>query len=213
MQIRSLMLIALSLTLGACSSMYYDAMEKVGVHKRDILVDRVEAARDAQSETKEQFLTAMEQFRQVVDFSGEDLEREYQRLDATLQRSESGANEVRERIDAVETVSEALFDEWRAELKQYSSDRLRAESQRKYDATRARYASLIASMKAAEGKLEPVLVPLRDQVLFMKHNLNARAIVGLSGELSRVQVNVDRLVRDMDAAIAEADRFIATLQQ
>ena len=68
-------------------------------------------------------------------------------------------------------------------------------------------------MKAAEGKLEPVLVPLRDQVLFMKHNLNARAIVGLSGELSRVQVNVDRLVRDMDAAIAEADRFIATLQQ
>jgi len=213
MQIRSLMLIALSLTLGACSSMYYDAMEKVGVHKRDILVDRVEAARDAQSETKEQFLTAMEQFRQVVDFSGEDLEREYQRLDATLQRSESGANEVRERIDAVETVSEALFDEWRAELKQYSSDRLRAESQRKYDATRARYASLIASMKAAEGKLEPVLVPLRDQVLFMKHNLNARAIAGLSGELSRVQVNVDRLVRDMDAAIAEADRFIANLQQ
>lgn len=213
MQIRSLMLVALSLTLGACSSMYYDAMEKVGVHKRDILVDRVEAARDAQSETKEQFLTAMEQFRQVVDFSGGDLEREYQRLDATLQRSESGANEVRERIDAVETVSEALFDEWRAELKQYSSDRLRAESQRKYDATRARYASLIASMKAAEGKLEPVLVPLRDQVLFMKHNLNARAIVGLSGELSRVQVNVDRLVRDMDAAIAEADRFIATLQQ
>ncbi len=213
MQIRSLTLVALSLTLGACSSMYYDAMEKVGVHKRDILVDRVEAARDAQSETKEQFLTAMEQFRQVVDFSGGDLEREYQRLDATLQRSESGANEVRERIDAVETVSEALFDEWRAELKQYSSDRLRAESQRKYDATRARYASLIASMKAAEGKLEPVLVPLRDQVLFMKHNLNARAIVGLSGELSRVQVNVDRLVRDMDAAIAEADRFIATLQQ
>ena len=213
MQIRSLMLVALSLTLGACSSMYYDAMEKVGVHKRDILVDRVEAARDAQSETKEQFLTAMEQFRQVVDFSGGDLEREYQRLDATLQRSESGANEVRERIDAVETVSEALFDEWRAELKQYSSDRLRAESQRKYDATRARYASLIASMKAAEGKLEPVLVPLRDQVLFMKHNLNARAIAGLSGELSRVQVNVDRLVRDMDAAIAEADRFIATLQQ
>lgn len=213
MQIRSLTLVALSLTLGACSSMYYDAMEKVGVHKRDILVDRVEAARDAQSETKEQFLTAMEQFRQVVDFSGGDLEREYQRLDATLQRSESGANEVRERIDAVETVSEALFDEWRAELKQYSSDRLRAESQRKYDATRARYASLIASMKAAEGKLEPVLVPLRDQVLFMKHNLNARAIAGLSGELSRVQVNVDRLVRDMDAAIAEADRFIATLQQ
>lgn len=213
MHIRSLILVALALTLGACSNVYYDAMEKVGVHKRDILVDRVEAARDTQSDTKEQFLTAMEQFRQVVDFSGGDLEREYRRLDTTLQRSERGATEVRERIDAVEAVSEALFDEWRTELEQYSSDRLRAESQRKYDATRVRYARLIASMQAAEEKLEPVLVPLRDQVLFMKHNLNARAIAGLSGELARVQVSVDRLVRDMDEAIAEADRFIATLQQ
>jgi hypothetical protein len=213
MKIRSLLLAALALTLWGCSNVYYDAMEKVGVHKRDILVDRVEAARDAQSETREQFLTAMEQFRQVVDFSGGDLEREYRRLDATLSRSERSAAEVRERIDAVEDVSEALFDEWRMELEQYSSDRLREQSRRKYEATRARYERLIASMRAAEDKLEPVLVPLRDQVLFIKHNLNARAIAGLSGELARVQADVDRLVRDMDAAIAEADRFIATLRE
>ena len=32
---------------GGCSKAYYGAMEKVGIHKRDILVDRVEGARDA----------------------------------------------------------------------------------------------------------------------------------------------------------------------
>ena len=46
----------------------------------------------------------------------------------------------------------------------------------------------------------------------MKHNLNARAIAGLSEELTSVQTNVDRLVRDMESAIAEADAFIASLQ-
>jgi hypothetical protein len=46
----------------------------------------------------------------------------------------------------------------------------------------------------------------------MKHNLNARAIAGLSGEVMSVQANVDRLVRDMERAIAEADAFIAALE-
>ena len=113
----------------------------------------------------------------------------------------------------MEDVSEALFSEWRAEMKQYSSDALRRASQRKYDVTREKYRELIEAMRAAEAKLEPVLVPLRDQVLFMKHNLNARAIAGLGDELIRVQANVDLLVRDMDAAISQADRFIASLRE
>jgi hypothetical protein len=46
----------------------------------------------------------------------------------------------------------------------------------------------------------------------MKHNLNARAIAGLSGELISVQTNVDKLVRDIERAIAQADAFIASLQ-
>ena len=52
--------------LGGCSGVYYDAMEKVGIHKRDILINRVEDARDAQSEAQEQFKSALEQFGAVV---------------------------------------------------------------------------------------------------------------------------------------------------
>ena len=69
------------------------------------------------------------------------------------------------------------------------------------------------SMKSAEAKLEPVLVPLRDQVMYLKHNLNAKAIAGLSDELVSVQTNVDSLIRDMDIAIAQADKFIDDLKE
>lgn len=201
-----------SLLLAGCSSAYYGTMEKLGVHKRDIMVDRVVAARDAQAEAKEQFLTAMEQFKGVVAFQGGDLEREYHKLDATLKDSEARAADVRERIAAVEDVSEALFSEWEGELGQYASNSLRQASQRKLDTTRRRYTQLLAAMKKAEARLEPALVPLRDQVLFMKHNLNARAIAGLSDEVVSVQANVDRLVREMESAITQADAFIAELK-
>ncbi len=212
MKIRILILTAFILGLIGCSSMYYGTMEKLGVHKRDIMVDRVKAARDTQNEAKQQFLTAMEQFKSVVNFQGGDLEKEYNKLNATLQKSESKADEVRNRIRAVEDVSDALFSEWRSEIKQYTSDTLRKSSQRKYDLTRKKYTELIKAMKRAESKLEPALAPLRDQVLFMKHNLNARAIAGLSSEVNSVQTNVDRLVRDMETAIAEADAFISSLK-
>jgi len=212
MKLRHFVLAAVILGLSGCSSMYYGTMEKLGVHKRDIMVDRVKAARDTQNEAKQQFLTAMEQFKSVVNFQGGDLEKEYNKLNATLEKSESKAADVRDRISAVEDVSEALFSEWRAEIKQYNSDTLRRSSQQKYDVTKKKYTELIYAMKRAEAKLEPALIPLRDQVLFMKHNLNARAIAGLSQELISVQTNVDKLVRDMETAIAQADAFIASLQ-
>ena len=50
----------------ACSTAYYSALEKVGIEKREILVDRVEDARDAQEDASEQFASALDQFRSVV---------------------------------------------------------------------------------------------------------------------------------------------------
>lgn len=141
-------------------------MEKVGIHKRDIMVDRVKSARDTQRETKAQFLSTMEQFRRVVNFDGGDLEKEYNQLKSTLEKSEEKAEAVRKRIESVEDVSKALFTEWRTEIRRYSSDSLRRLSQATLDQSKKRYSELIAAMKRAEGKLEPALVPLRDQVLF-----------------------------------------------
>jgi septal ring factor EnvC (AmiA/AmiB activator) len=212
MKAQWLILSVLMTGLIGCSTVYYGTMERMGVHKREIMVDRVREARESQKEAKRQFLTAMEQFKSVVNFQGGDLEKEYNKLNTTLQQSESKAADVRNRISAIEDVSNALFREWSEEIKQYNSETLRKSSQQKYDATKKKYAELIKVMKRAEAKLEPALVPLRDQVLFMKHNLNARAIAGLSKEVIHVQTNVDKLVRDMERAIAQADGFIAALQ-
>lgn len=199
------------LALTSCSTVYYQTMEKLGVHKRDIMVDRVKEARDAQKEAGKEFVNALEQFKSVVQMQGGDLEAKYNKLNAALQRSESRAREVRDRIAAVESVSSALFKEWKAELKQYASAELRASSERQLKDAQNRYKELIGAMKKAESRIEPAIQPLRDQVLFLKHNLNAKAIGGLTNEVASIQAKVNDLVRDMDAAVREADAFIAAL--
>jgi hypothetical protein len=196
-----------------CPAVYYRAMEKLGYQKRDILVSRVEEARDTQKQAAAQFTSALERFKSVVQFEGGDLEAAYDSLDAELKKSETAAAAVRDRIAAVESVSRALFREWKSELRQYSNADMRKLSERKLTETQARCRQLLAAMKKAEAKIEPVLAPLRDQVLFLKHNLNAKAVASLDSELVAVQTNVAALIRDMQAAIEEADRFIRAMQE
>jgi chromosome segregation ATPase len=210
--IRIFPMLAAAMLLSGCQSAYYAAAEKVGYAKRDILVDRVESARDSQQHAREEITDALTEFRKVVAVDGGQLEARYKSLAAQLEDSEQAADAVRERIDAVEHVAAALFDEWNAELAQYSDAGLRARSERQLNRTRARYQEMIGAMKRAESRLDPALQPLRDQVLFLKHNLNARAIAGLRGEVAQVDAQVDALVRELDKAIAEADRFIADLE-
>jgi Skp family chaperone for outer membrane proteins len=194
-----------------CESAYYGTMEKFGYHKRDLMVDRVESARDGQEEAKEQFESALDKFSSVLQFDGGDLEDKYDQLKTEYDKSEARAKTVRDRIDAVEDVAEDLFDEWEAELQQYKSDSLRRSSARKLKQTQRQYDQLIGAMKRAEKKMDPVLTAFHDQVLFLKHNLNARAIASLQTELVSVEAEVNSLIRDMEASINEANAFINTM--
>lgn len=202
----------LALTLTACSTAYYETMETLGIEKRDILVDRVEDARDSQDDASEQFTSALDQFRATVNFDGGDLEKTYDRLNDEYERSVREAEAVREHIDDVEAVAEDLFAEWQDELEEYSSAQLKAESRAMLSETRGRYEQLIAAMRRAEATMDPVLEAFQDQVLVLKHNLNARAIGALRGELASIERDTERLVNEMQQSMAEADAFIASLK-
>ncbi|BBB27464.1 DUF2959 domain-containing protein [Amphritea japonica] len=206
------MLLSVPLFSG-CQSAYYSAMEKVGIHKREILVDRVEDTQTAQDEAQEEFVSALEQFRKVVNFDGGELEAVYDDMQSAYDDSEAAAESVSGHIRQVEDVAEALFDEWEEELEQYSSTKLRSQSAQALKNTKARYRSLHTSLKRAEAKMQPVLSALRDNTLFLKHNLNARAIGSLKGEFGGIKRDIDRLVLEMKRSIQASDQFIKEMRQ
>ena len=210
---RRMVMVAGIIVLLGCSSAYYGTMEQLGYHKRDLMVNRVESAREAQEDAKEEFESALEKFSSVLQFDGGKLEDKYDQLKKAYDRSNARAETVRERIESVEDVAEALFEEWEEELGQYSSASLRRSSERKLNQTKRQYAQLISAMKRAERKMDPVLTAFHDQVLFLKHNLNAKAIASLQTELGSVEAEVNSLIRDMEASIKEADAFISSMEK
>ena len=200
------------LLLSACQSTYYTAMEKVGVHKRDIMVDRVESARDSQQDAQEQFTSALDQFDSVVSLKETDLKRAYEQLNEEYEDCVAVAEKVSARIDKVEAVSEALFDEWADEIKLYDNKELARSSKKQLNDTRARYQEMIDRMEEAETSMDPVLRIFRDNVLYLKHNLNAQAIGSLQDEFAGLEIEIDKLVERMNEAIQSSNAFIADMQ-
>lgn len=196
-----------------CDRVYYGTMKKFGMEKRDILIKRVREVRSAQTEAQEEFTSALDRFRAVVAVEGGTLEEKYDKLSKELERSEDRARKVRDRINAVQDVSKDLFREWERELGQYENRSLKAESEKEFRQTRQRTETLIAAMRRSETKIDPVLQPLRDRVLFLKHNLNAKALGALSSELATVETNVDALIADLQKSIAEADAYLKEMSQ
>jgi hypothetical protein len=201
-----------SVLLTGCQKAYFATMEQFGVHKREILVDRVEDAREAQGEAKVSFVDALTAFRAVQEFDGGSLDAMYKDLSSRYATCKSRADTVTDRIESIEDVSAALFKEWQQEIDSIQDASLRSGSEQQLAATRTRYDVLITAMKKAEARMEPVLVAFNDRVLFLKHNLNAQAIASLEGNLATMQTDVTALIAEMEASINEADAFVAGMQ-
>ena len=213
---RPLLLAPLALGAGllagpACRSAYYATMETFGVHKREILVDRVEKGRSEQAAAQEQFKTTLQAFQELTGFEGGDLEATYSKLNRAYERSVDRADAVRERIGSIRDVAADLFEEWRDEIDEIENPDLRSKSRDLLDETRTRYDQLIAKMAAAEATMPPVLAAFKDHVLFLKHNLNAQAIASLRDTVVEIEDDVERLLGEMQASIDEADAFIAAM--
>ncbi|MFK7858107.1 MAG: DUF2959 domain-containing protein [Granulosicoccus sp.] len=205
-------LIAAVVALSGCTTIKYNALEKVGIHKRDLLIENVKDTRDAQKDAQEQFKDALERFGTVISIKETKLKKAYDRLNDEYEDSVDAAEEVSEQIEEVETVAGDLFKEWRNENKIYTDDVMRRDSESKLLDTQARYSEMLKTMKESEASMKPVLDTMRNNVLYLKHNLNAQAIGSLKTTFTELEVDIGILIERMNQSIARSDDFISKLR-
>jgi phage-related tail protein len=192
-------------------TVYFRARESIGEHKREIVIYQVEQACVSLKETRDEFEDALERFKILVCINETGLEHKYNQLNRQYQFCRSKSAAVSTKISAIQEVSEALFVEWEAELNEYTNRTLRNSSKQQLKAARQNYARLIKAMQRAESKIQPVLAAFKDQVLYLKHNLNARAIAALQHELIEISIDISQLIQAMEQTIAEASHFVSAL--
>jgi hypothetical protein len=204
-------LLFLTLAFAGCTSFYYKTMEKLGKEKRDILVSRVKDSKKDQQQAKEQIKSTMESFQELTGFQGGSLEESYKKLNTEYARSQVQANKLHDRIDSIDQVSNDLFSEWQKEINEMGNAKLKSRSSALLRDAKDRQAIYMKSMRKTENQMTPVLNSFRDQVLFLKHDLNSKAIGALKGTFAKIDTDVTALMQSMDASMLEADQLITTL--
>jgi hypothetical protein len=195
----------------AVGEVKYSAYEMVGIEKRDLFKGEVEDVKEEQEETSEAFKDALTHLQEIYQVDGGKLEKQYNSLKNSFDEAAEKAKNVGQRILKLNTVAEDLFAEWQKEIQEISSPELRSKSSSKLDETRKNYHKFYDQLKTSERRMLPVLARMKDQVLFLKHNLNAQTISGLKAESVTIQNDMAKLIVEMEKSIAEADNFMKSL--
>jgi hypothetical protein len=203
--------LVLSLLLGGCKSTYYKAMRTLGKEKRDILVSRIQDAKKDQDQTKKKLQTTMESFQALTGFEGGSLEKSYNRLNSDYESAADQAAKLHDKVQSIDQVSSDLFKEWQNEINGMENAKLKSQDLVMLRNARTRQAAYMRAMRKTEDQIAPVLKAFHDQVLFLKHNLNARAIGSLKNTSANLQSDVAELVQSIDASSQEADKLINSL--
>lgn len=205
------LLLLFAALLSGCNSAYYKTMKTFGKEKRDILLQRVKDSKKDQEQTKEQLKTTMESFQELTGFQGGSLEASYKKLNSEYERAKEQADKLHNRIQSIDQVSADLFNEWQKEIDSMSNQKLKSQSAALLRDSREREGAYMKAMRKTEEQMTPVLKAFQDQVLFLKHNLNARAIGSLKGTSAKINTDVTSLMKNIDNSMQEADKLISSL--
>jgi hypothetical protein len=203
-----LALLSISMLLTGCQKAYYAAWEQMGKEKRHLLADQVEDVRDEQGQASEEFKDVLTRLKSMYGFDGGELEAFYLKLRDDYDSCADRAESLEDRIDNVKTIGADLFAEWESEIDMISNPTFKSQSRSNLTETRQRFARLERSMDKSRASMNPVLQQLNDYVLYLKHNLNARAVGALKQEAEDIELGVSSLIRDMQTSITEADTFL-----
>jgi hypothetical protein len=183
-------------------------MEKFGKEKRDLLVSKVKQVRDGEADTAQQLKDALTRLQEAYGLQGTQLEQFYTKLKSDYEASKSKADNVLQRIKQMDQIAHDLFVEWDKEARSIQTASLREQDLAQLEQTKTRYAALYTATTKAQSSMEPVLTKMNDYVLFLKGNLNAQAMGAIQGEASKIQVDIQKLIADMNASIQQAEAFL-----
>lgn len=195
----------------AVNDVKYSAYESVGMEKRDLFKREISNVKEDQEDTGEAFKDALTRLKEIYHVDGGDLEKQYTKLKNSLDDAKEESTELKERIRKVDEVANDLFVEWSDEIKEIKTSDLRSKSSKKLSETKKKYKELERQLQRSEKKIEPVLSKLSDQVIYLKHNLNAKAIGGLKEEQADIQADIKSLIEEVNESTRQADAFIELL--
>lgn len=214
-----LLIFLLFLTLSACSATVHRighdskhepaSAVKIVMPEQSPLIQRIAKVRDAQQEAQTHFKFLLDQLDILAHSQTEEAITAREKLNAGYEASIDKTDEIVQSVAGMNDAVEAFFSGWEREIAKHGRS---AGNPGKLEAARSQYRRLTLAMKEAEGKFEPVLRVLQDQIMLLHGNPGTRVTDSLKNEMRLIGTDVTALIASLEHAIDETELFINTIQ-
>lgn len=208
--IKSILLLSLLLT-SSCSTVYYNFWETLGKEKRDLLKSKLNDVNNAQEDVEEQYVDNLERIRKEYNFNEGELEKTYDKITDDYEDTNEKQKELSERINKANNIATDLFEEWKNEAYQLQNKNYKRKSLQKLAITKKKYSRTYTTIKKIEKDLNKILRKFKDQVIFIKHNLNAKVIGNLKSEFNDIKIDIKKQIKNIKRSKNQTELFIKEL--
>jgi hypothetical protein len=192
--------LALVLPLTAVTGCALFSTPSVGLVRVDDLVDWVEQVYVDCELSREEVERTIDSLQSLVspDFQG-DAVVAFASFQEAIERSRTQGDKMRASVAAMREAAEPVFEQWSADLLEFSNATMRQRSQIRLASTRERYAAILAAARPAQDAHDRFNVAVRDVALFLGHDFNAGSVVDVADDVS----SLSELAAELDGRFAE----------
>jgi hypothetical protein len=206
----AVLLIAWSSLLG-CRTQLDTAWDEFGTYKRDTLRQQVVLTHDALQRAKDHFKGTYNELQMLAQSESREINHAFRVWQKLTEPCSQTADLTRNQIQLLDSFTREYFVDWERETSQITTASLKASSDAKLKEVQSRYAILSQQLEHVDQGLKTVMDQLRDQGIELKHHLDAPPPAAVPDAVKPVQVEIGRLLGNLNGAQAQIQEFLETL--
>ena len=163
------------------------------------------------AETKVQIGKTLAVYNSLGD-EGKDRRKLYKNLMKEMDNCDKRVEGVRKRTAEMNGAASMYFEERGKSVESIGSEDLRARGQARLEESKAEYAHILELGQAAGGDYQGFMAKLRDQVLFLGHDLNPDALASLDDDVKKQNKAATELYAKIDGTITAFNTYTGALR-
>jgi hypothetical protein len=183
-----------------------------GVKQTEKLLKQAGETVKAVSEGRAQVQKTLDTYNSLVQGKAEDPKKAYKNLQKEMERCDDRVADVQRKRDEMQVEADKYFGDWNSSLAGISDPGLRKQSEDRLSKARAQYDGILEATEAAGADFKPFMTSLKDQVVYLGHDLNPAALKSLAGTASKLNGDATALFGKIDGAVSKANSYITAFK-
>jgi hypothetical protein len=203
---------ALALSTAAAGLFPAAAAAQGGPEETAKFLKTVDATNRGIREARDQVQKTIGVYNSIIELTAKDTKGAYKDLGKQTADCEKKVADLGPRVDEMKAGALSYFDAWKAATAAITDPDLRKRAEKRLADSQARYDDIAAAGRDARSRFDSLMTEIRDQSVFLGHDLNPSAISSLKPDAAKLNDHGKAALAKIDAVAKLYDDYAASMK-